>query len=212
MHDQVAVRFGDCTANAGEQAHACTHVEHARSRVLRDRHAVDVFHDQVRDAGLGHAAVDQACDVRVLQRREHAAFALEQALFEFRIQAAAQQLDRGLLAEIRVLALPKENRRHAALSERAHEAERTDAAADQAFRRKLSRGQARGVLVRGSVEETVAVVRGEQIAQALAQARIGNVCMDPARTRLRRLFEQRIESLAQGILGGGIGRRCHCCG
>ena len=73
-------------------------------------------------------------------------------------------------------------------------------------------GEARGVLARGSVEETVAVVRGEQIAQALAQARIGNVCMDPARTRLRRLFEQRIESLAQGILGGGIGRRCHCCG
>ena len=43
------------------------------------------------------AAIDQARDVRMIEARQHLAFAQEQALLDLRIQAAAQQLDRDLL-------------------------------------------------------------------------------------------------------------------
>ena len=70
---------------------------------------------------VGHARVDQARDVRVIEPREHLAF-LSKALDALRIdQREIEELDRGATFEAPVAATGQPHRAHAAVSERLFE-------------------------------------------------------------------------------------------
>ncbi len=130
VHDQRAMRGFNRAANGQEEREPRAQVERARVRVARDRLAVHVFHDEVRHAGVGEAAVDQPRDIRMVEAREHAALALEEALLDLRVEPAPEQLDRDVLAEVAALARTEKHGRHAALAEQAHEPEHADALPD----------------------------------------------------------------------------------
>ena len=64
---EAAVRVAHRPAHDQEQAQPIGHRQPARVAVAVDRHALHVLHDQVRQAVVGRAAVEQAGDVRVLE-------------------------------------------------------------------------------------------------------------------------------------------------
>ncbi len=174
-------------------------VERVRARVARDRLAVDVLHHEIRHAGVGEAAVDQARDVGVVEARQHLALAQEQALLDLGIESAAQKLDRDVLAEIAAFARAEKNRRHAALAEQAHEAERADALADETLREHVVGAELARVLADRRIQKTAIgfVGRGKQTQQRGAFVQIEHVCGDPRRMRAVRQIQHRIEQRAQ---------------
>ena len=68
MQHELPVRVGGGVADLQEE---CEHiVDAAVGEEIVDRHAVDVFHHQVRPSGFRLARVDQARDVRMLESRQ----------------------------------------------------------------------------------------------------------------------------------------------
>ena len=94
--------------------------------ILSDGLAFDVFHHEVRPPVAGGAAVEQAGDVRVIQRREDLPFIAKAAQDEFRIHAALDELDGDLLLELCVITLCEVDRAHAALADPSQDAIRAD--------------------------------------------------------------------------------------
>jgi len=136
MHDQVLVGVLHRLADAQEQAQARGNVERLVERIGGDRHALDVFHDQVGRAIRGDAAVDQARDVRMFEAREDLAF-LAEAMQQARCRIS-DLLDRHALLEFAVAALGEPHLAHAADTQAAQHAIGSEPA------------RLRGVVVRGS--------------------------------------------------------------
>ena len=155
---------------------------------------------------FGHAAVDQARDIRMIERGQHAPLAQEQALFEFGKQSAPQDFHRDLLLEIAADALAEKHRGHAALAEQPHDAEHADLPADHAFGFDLFRIHALGVFDDRLVEEAARVVFGEQAQQGFALRRIGNVRREPRFAVERIHLAQHVERFTQprADVAGGI--------
>src|SRR6185369_13364226 len=99
------------------------------TRVHRDRLAVDELERDVRHAGVGDAAFDQARDAVMAQLRERLALAAETALILRRIDAATQELERDRLADAFLRALGAKDDRRAAFAELVDQRERPDAQA-----------------------------------------------------------------------------------
>ena len=151
----------------------------------------------------------------MVERGEYLALALKQALLELGIQAAAQQLDRGLLAEIRTDTLAEEHRRHAAAAERAHEAEVADLLADQSVGCDFVGGKARGVLAGRRIEKAAAIIGGKQALQRGALRRAVRMRIEKglafrasrstARSnRSRSALLRRVAGLAGGVAHGAM--------
>ena len=115
MHDQPLMRELHRAADFLEQAQARIERQRALVAVRVDRLALDVFHDEIRLAARRRAAVEQARDVRMLQRREDLPLARE-VREHLGVGHAADQLDRGALLEMSVGALGEIDRAHAALA------------------------------------------------------------------------------------------------
>jgi hypothetical protein len=120
-----------CGAHDLEQLQALLDVEAARIAVDVDRLAVDILHDDVWCAVGRRAAVEQARDIRMIERRQDLAFELQPALDMPRQQPASHQLDCDLLPELLVGALGQEHLAHAAAAEAAHDAIWPDALAGE---------------------------------------------------------------------------------
>ena len=213
MHDQHPMRRIDRLGRGQQQAQARRQVEPPGAGVGGDRRTVDVFHRQVRNPRGGHPAVDQAGDVRMLQARQHPPFALEQAQFQRRIQAAPQQLDRAVLDEIGADPLAQEHRRGTALSEQAQQPERADGLPDQAAGqgavrhplRDLVRGRSEAGVQPGRVlaDRRVQVAAGrvgvEQALQGGATFVVGHLRGQPGGARIGRHLAGPVEQRAQRI-------------
>jgi len=91
-----------------------------------DRHALNILHDEVGDAALGNAAVDQPGDPRMLEPGEDAPLFAE-AFGDERREVGVDQLDRDFLLVKAVVAQPAPDLAHAADADAAFEAERPDA-------------------------------------------------------------------------------------
>ncbi len=92
-----------------------------------------MFHDEVRRAVLEIAAVDQARDRGVIERREDVPLAVQPAAQPRMQGRMLQYLDRHGLLVLRVVALAAINRAHAAMAENRHHAIGPDARSDQAI-------------------------------------------------------------------------------
>lgn len=89
--------------------------------VVGQRHAVDVFHHEIRLTVRGVAAVEQARDIGMVEVGEDLPLA-PHSIGRITGRDAAQQLDRDAPFERIVDALGEEHRAHAAAADLAHEA------------------------------------------------------------------------------------------
>jgi hypothetical protein len=174
MHNQVLMRGIDRRADGGEQLETFVDGELIAIAIDIDRLAVDVLHDDVRRAVSRRTAVQELGDIRMIERGEDLALDPQALLHLFRDEAAAHQLDGDLLAELAVCAFGQEHGAHAAFPERAQDAVRSDAFADE---------------IGGRVGAGAAVARGVEVGPA---GRIRGVVSDAAgghRVAVRRANE-----------------------
>src|SRR5581483_1851886 len=123
-------------ADLEEQAKALFDTELSGIAEFRDAAAFDVFHHQVRLAGISRAAVDQAGDIRVLQLRQDLPLAREAAHRGAGIESSANELDRHALRVDVVGAVGEIYRPHSARFNQAGDPVRPKALADPTvFRR-----------------------------------------------------------------------------
>ena len=93
-------------------------LEPVADAVLGDRLALDVLHREVRQAVLGDAAVEQARDARVVERREDLPLLAEPADHPgVQVGAAPHQLERDPLVELAVVPVGEEHGAHPALAD-----------------------------------------------------------------------------------------------
>ena len=86
-----------------------------------DRLAVDKLHDQKRPAIGGRTAINQARNIRMVERGEYLPLRLE-ALDQARlIPTAAHQLDRHILVEFGIVAASFKHQPHAAARDLGHD-------------------------------------------------------------------------------------------
>ena len=121
VDDETLVRVLDRVTDAAEEREPFAHGQPLRRAVDVDRFALDVLHDDVRHAGLRRSGIEQARDVRVIERRENAPL-LEKPSQRDRIdEIAGNHLDRDELLEPIVVARPQIDDAHPAAAELAHD-------------------------------------------------------------------------------------------
>src|SRR5688572_27560550 len=97
MDDGAAMRVGDGGAGLAKELKPVGYRQRVLVAILVDRQALDVLHDEIRQAVLSGVAIEQACDVRMIETGEDLPLVAETAQHGFRIHAALDELDRGLL-------------------------------------------------------------------------------------------------------------------
>ena len=117
MDDEMLVR----------ELHRVAHVEEERQSLLQpqptlvavgeERLARDVLHDEERAAVQRRAAVDQSCDVGMLEHRQDLPLGTESLQDLVRTQEGIDQLDRDLLREALVVAGGPIDHPHAAAAD-----------------------------------------------------------------------------------------------
>lgn len=146
VDDELLVRELHRAAHRGEQREAL-----AQARLLggpiRQRHAGNVLHHDVRGAAWVDTAVEQPCDVRVLQAREDSSLGGELRERARGQDARANELDRDGLLEEAVVALAAVDGAHAADADQLGEAIGSDALGAAPVRGRLARDHARGIAV-----------------------------------------------------------------
>jgi hypothetical protein len=100
MDHEILVRVANRVADLEEQLEPLVHAEPPLVAVGVDRLALDVLHHQVGQPILGRAAVDQAGDARVVERRERLPLAAEALEDVLGIHAPLDDLDRHALREV----------------------------------------------------------------------------------------------------------------
>ena len=79
VYDQVLMSVGDGAANLTEKLEPFADRKLTLFRVVIDPLACDVLHDEIRQPVLRSSAVEQASNVRVVERSKNLAFMLETA-------------------------------------------------------------------------------------------------------------------------------------
>src|SRR5262249_7986961 len=105
-----------------KELHALADVEIVSVTILVDLRPLDVLHDEVRQAVVGGAAIEERRDIRVLQLGENLALSAESLQDEVGGHAAAHELDGHAALVVVVVALGKMDRAHSAASELADQA------------------------------------------------------------------------------------------
>ena len=133
MDDGTAVRVGDRGAHLAKELQPPGDVERVLVAILVDRQPLDVLHDEVRQAVLGRAAVEQPRDVRVIEASEDLALVAEAAQHRLRIHAALDELDRDLFLVLAVGAPREIDRAHSAAADALQDFPVADGLADHAI-------------------------------------------------------------------------------
>ncbi len=122
MDDKIAMGVLDRCTDGHEEPQPRMDRQSSIVAVVVQGLALDVLHDQIGQAVLGRAAVEQPGDVRVLQVGEDLPLAA-QATRSGGIQGAlTHQLDGNLFVELLVGALGEKDRAHAAVPDRPEQA------------------------------------------------------------------------------------------
>ena len=116
----------DCITDSLKQPQARIDIELVLIAIVRDRQAIDIFHGKKRRALFRQSAIQQPCDIGVLQSGQNLAFALKAPDDFVGIHAALDQLERDLLLEIAFGALGEKDRAHAADADLLHQFVGTD--------------------------------------------------------------------------------------
>ena len=195
----AAVRVRHGRAHGAKQLQACRHVELVPVAVDINRLARDVLHHEVGQALFGASAVEQACDIGVVQGGQDLALLLEAAQHFLTAGLRAHNLESDLLAEGVVGAHGQVDGSHTALADFAEDLVGTDASPFQArriLRRDGQRGQQIGIVAMG----------GEQALDFDLQ--IGIACASLRQIRAARILRTFHDSLKK-VANLAEAFRCH---
>src|SRR5688572_16717432 len=168
MDDEVLVRVCDCRAYLAEQFEPVTDRELMRAAVLVDRLAIDVLHDEVRDAFAGGPTVEQTRDIWVREAGKDLPFVAETLKHRISVHAALDHLDRDAHLELRVGALPEIDGTHPSAAKLADDAKGADLSSIGRHRRR----DACDVRRRLGDEAARLLVRVQQAFDLLSQSSI----------------------------------------
>ncbi|MBA8887615.1 hypothetical protein FHW12_001829 [Dokdonella fugitiva] len=127
MHDELCVCVLDGGTDVEEEREAGAQRQRTLVAMARDRRAFDVLHREIRGAVLCGAGVDEARDVRVLQRGEQAVLAREARRGVGAETCARDEFERDPLRDRIVVAFGEVDHAHAAAREFPHDAECAEA-------------------------------------------------------------------------------------
>src|SRR4029079_4688762 len=127
MHHQAAMRRLDRAGHLDEEAQALTDAEPPRVAIQVDRLALDELHQEERNAFGRDAAVEQAPDVGMIQRRQDLPLDLEAVQIDVGVETGSQQLERDLLLEFAVGPFREKDARHPPAAELTDDAIGTEA-------------------------------------------------------------------------------------
>jgi len=130
MHDEVLVREVDGAEDDAKKLDALADGELARGAVLVDGLAFDVLGDEVGNAVIGLAGVEQLDDGGVIEDGEGLALVLEAAEDVVVKETGANELEGDTLAEFAIGALGEVDGAHAAAADLAKDLVGADAAAE----------------------------------------------------------------------------------
>ena len=119
VDDQVAVRVSDGITNLQEQREALIFIGSRLVDPIEQRNAVDLLHDKIWLAIVTRTAIEQLCDMRVLELGEDLPFTVEARHEIFGKNARLDQLDRHGMREISVISLGGIYRPHPADTDQA---------------------------------------------------------------------------------------------
>src|SRR3954463_6612308 len=100
MHHRVLVRKLNSPADLNKQFQTSVQSEPVFANKLGDRHAGNVFHDEIRQTILGRSRVDQPGDVRVLEPGQNLPLCLKPTKYLIGIGPTPEQFNRHLLFEL----------------------------------------------------------------------------------------------------------------
>ena len=198
VNDLAIVRMLDRVEHVEAQPHAIRDVQTAIVGVAIDRRAGDVLHHEVGKPLRRGAAIEEAGDVGMVQRREHLPLVAEATHDEVGIHAAADHLDRDRMREVAGMAREVDGA-HSAAAEAAVDHVCADRAAEV---RIVALVLIAGVDCRGRDEQTRVGIGGEQRLDFRAQFRVaGAVRLENGGAFIRR----RIEGERQDLFDPGPG-------
>ena len=203
MDDQIAMRVRHRVDDLQEEPELLVQRERVRLDVAIERHPVDVLHREPRVPIGSDAALEQARDARMLERREDLSLLGEAAQqHAILIESVAHHLERDTRGELGVVARGEIHGSHAAAAEHVVDDVRADArgrgelALDEQRLRPRDRARARR-------RRDLGVARGdEQLLDGRAQRRVaaaGRVEIGGPRFRreLERGVEDRLDALPE---------------
>src|SRR6185369_279469 len=126
MNHQLFMRVLHGIAKQREQTKAIGNVEPLPIRVLIQRPAFDVFHDEIRIAGFGGAATEQTANVRVIESGENLPLVAETLDDEVVVETAPDKFDRDSVLKLTVSAPRFIYRSHSAATDFAFNAIRSN--------------------------------------------------------------------------------------
>ena len=217
VEDEVLVRVVDGLADGAEEAEALLDGEPALVAVSRDGAALDVLHREVGQPLLGHAAVEEAGDVRMAEGGEDLALLLEAPPYLRVVEPGPHDLERDVLLERR-LANGEVDGAHAALAEGPEHAVRPHHPPGHrvtcAARVAVTRGGAGGLSEEtddGFAEESAFFgvgVGGEEAHDLAAERRVvGAGGVEEGGALLGRVHPRRAEEAFEPVEGIGHGVR-----
>jgi hypothetical protein len=121
MDHEVLMRVLDGSADVHEEAKPGGDAELIPIAVRRDWQTVDVFHDQVRVAVVGHASVEESCDMRMDQPGKDAALGHEPLVQRIVRIAGGDHFDGDPLLKVPFDSICQIHRPHAAAPELGHD-------------------------------------------------------------------------------------------
>ena len=164
----------DGVADRREQAKPLVDRQAMGVTVLGDRHAVDVLHREVRLSRVAHAAVEQACDVRMVEAREDLTLRSEPPIDLVGVHPALDELERDALLELAVRPLRQIHGAHATAPELPDNAIWANENAGHQLRVLVgvAHQERRGELRRGRFQEAHSPARDENRLDVGAQRRV----------------------------------------
>ena len=127
VNDEIAMRVIDRRTDVEKHPEPVVDRQSAIGGKGRQPRTIDVLHDEIGQAVVGRAAVEQTADVRMLQARERLALATEAREDEIDVHARSHQLDGDLGVIFVVVPLGEEDGAHTATTELPDQPVRTDA-------------------------------------------------------------------------------------
>ena len=127
VNDEIAMSVIDSRTDVDEHPEPVVNGQSAIGGKDRQPRTIDVLHDEIGQAVVGGAPVEQTADVRMLQARERLTLATEAREDELGVHARSYQLDGDLHVILIVVPLGEEDGAHTATPELPDQPVRTDA-------------------------------------------------------------------------------------
>src|SRR5262245_55810016 len=205
VNDEMTMRVFDSRADRQKQSQPLLDAKLLFVGVLRNPGALNVLHHEVRSSILGGTAIEQPCDVRMLQSSKDLTFSLEAAKDEVRIKTGMHQFNSNVRLILLVVARSQINGPHSASTQLTYQAIRTKSSP---FDLRLDRGAElhhRALHFRTDVDPGFAITCNQRCDFGAQLSVTVAVSVEPRFPFGLRAFERLMEDFFDFLPASGIG-------